>query len=119
VQEVLKACNGRSKHRSTSFKNAVKLGAWLGLKWTLYIFGPFFLIAFIFTIGMWVFRFSFWEETAIFADPALRKEMLESIGACFAVRLIMCFWGMIAGLLVTVPMYLISLAREKLFTGGE
>jgi len=100
-----------SKLAPSTLGAAIKLGARLGLKWIAIIFGPMCLLGLLAAYGYWLVHYWFGEGNQIFTDPALRWQMLRSFGSPFGFFLVSCMWGIVAGLLVTIPSYAINRIR--------
>jgi hypothetical protein len=101
-----------SQTSPTSFRGAVALGARLGFKWTTYITGPIWLLALFIATWIWTFRFWFIDGIEILTNPDLRWEILTSVVAPIGGYFVSCMWGIIAGLMITVPMYFIKRKRR-------
>lgn len=86
---------------------AVLQGTRLGVKWITIILGPIAVLTLLASIGFTVYLFCFVEGPVLFTDPERRWEVLRLLGSPFGFYLVSCMWGIIAGLLVCVPLYFI------------
>lgn len=76
------------------------------------IFGPIALLVLLASVGLTVYLFSV-RGPVIFTDPKLRWESLKRLGSPFGFYLACCVWGIIAGLLVCVPLHVLRRVARK------
>lgn len=94
---------------SDTLRGAVLQGIRLGWKWITIIIGPIAVLMLLASIVITVFV----EGSAVFTDPALRRESLTRLSAPFGLYLGSCVWGVIGGLLVCVPLHLVRRITRK------
>ena len=98
---------------SKTLRGAAWQGVRLGWKWTTIILGPIALLVLLGSIGSTIYLFSV-RGTVIFTDPELRWAVLKLLGSSFGFYIGSCVWGIIAGLLVCVPLHLLRrIARKR------
>lgn len=95
-----------------TLRGAAWQGVRLGWKWTTIIFGPIALLVLFASVGLTIYLLAV-RGPVIFTDPELRWESLKRLGSPFGFYLACCVWGIIAGLLVCVPLHLLRRITRK------
>jgi hypothetical protein len=98
---------------SKTLRGAAWQGVRLGWKWTTIILGPIALLVLLASVGLTIYLLAV-RGPVIFTDPELRWETLKRLGSPFGFYIACCVWGIIAGLLVCVPLHLLRrIARQR------
>ena len=92
-----------------SFPQAIKRGAWLGLKWTTLVTGPLALLMLLLGLGIVGFGVISGRLVPSFSDESTRAMLLGPFGF----YLVSCGWGIIIGSLVVPIAYLIRVGRTR------
>ena len=85
----------RDDRESPTLVGAIRNGVWSGLKWTTIIVGPFLLLGIFVEFSTISYRVLFLSDTGILDNVSVAT--IYPILRIFPVYFLICFWGMIIG----------------------